>query len=123
MTIHIEGTNQEIFDRVCAHLARQGVRAITNGRCEYRTASGLRCAIGGLLPDDGDYAPFEGTSIEGLIADDLISTEANVSLLEDLQDAHDYSWNAPELRDKLYEIAGAWELDAGAADQIRTWSS
>jgi hypothetical protein len=123
MTIHIAGTDQEIFDRVCAHLARQGERAIEAGRCKYRTPDGLRCAIGGLLPEDADYGPLEGLSIEGLINNGLVSVDVNRELLEQLQQAHDGMYSAAELREELRKIARRFGISPAAVETIQRWDN
>ncbi|MDX2059949.1 MAG: hypothetical protein SFV24_19220 [Gemmatimonadales bacterium] len=58
-------THQEIFTRVYRHLVKQNCQALEAGKtgCQYRTADGLRCAVGSLIPDDL-YQP----SIEGMRA-------------------------------------------------------
>lgn len=55
-------TEQELFDKVVAHLRKQGVKSVENGRCRYRTAEGLKCAIGILIKDE-DYS----TELEGCV--------------------------------------------------------
>lgn len=52
----IDGTRQELFNKVVAHLRRQGKRAVkghgNNFGCSYESSEGLRCGIGALLPED-----------------------------------------------------------------------
>lgn len=50
-------TLQQTFDFVATHLLRQMKRAVRVSRdgnvlCVYRTAEGLSCAVGCLIPDD-----------------------------------------------------------------------
>lgn len=46
-------TRQEALNRVMEHLRKQGKPAVNeSGLCLYRTADGLMCAIGALIPDD-----------------------------------------------------------------------
>lgn len=58
-------TAQEIFNLVSAHLLKQNAQAIEQDgsytNCRYRTSTGLKCAIGCLIPDD-EYDP----RIEGM---------------------------------------------------------
>lgn len=54
---------QKTFDTVVQHLRAQGQQAIVDGSCCYRTADGLKCAVGALIPDEA-YTP----DIEGMIA-------------------------------------------------------
>ena len=43
---------QEGFDKVTRHLLTQGEKAIDeDGYCQYRTSSGLKCAMGCLMSD------------------------------------------------------------------------
>jgi len=126
MTIHIAGTNQEIFDRVCAHLAQQGKRATDGRRCMMQTPDGLRCAIGGLLPDNADFAELDRPrlDIRGLIDKFYISFDANKELLEELQAIHDCDeTSVADLRDWLRETALGLDLKPDAADQITHWEA
>jgi len=61
----------EVFDRIATHLLKQGERAAEAidsdgfGPCMYRTSTGLRCAVGGII-DDASYDPLiEGVGING----------------------------------------------------------
>lgn len=86
-------TKQEIFDKVKKHLLEQGEHAMEDLECRYRTAGGLKCAVGCLIPDK-IYNP----SIEGLMVEDLDPKylpevdpldAGSFGLLEDLQYVHD----------------------------------
>jgi hypothetical protein len=88
-------TNQEIFDKVVNHLLTQGKPAMEDGRCKYRAAGGLRCAVGCLIPD-GVYRPsFEGISVDSvpiLLALSEVGIPRNgdtTELLRKLQRTHD----------------------------------
>lgn len=125
MTIHISGTNQEIFDRVCAHLAQQGRKSKSvMGGCVYRADDGARCAVGCLLPDDAPFASLDNlddTSIRTLIRNGLVSTDPSVDLLAKLQEAHDENETARGLRNHLIDIAFQFSLVPDAAEQIEWW--
>lgn len=58
---------QMIFDVVVAHLIQQNAKALMPndmmGRCAYRGAGGLKCAVGKLIPDDAYNPAMEGTKI------------------------------------------------------------
>jgi len=107
-------SNRLIFDTVKAHLLKQNKRAIHAAihRCMYRTADGLKCAVGCLIPDD-KYVPWiENCAVRGCFARDkdgelvektnltnekfndylkeLGFTLENLPLLAALQDVHDY---------------------------------
>lgn len=61
-------TKQDLFDRVVAHLRKQGEKAVSmQGSCRYRTASGLQCGIGGIIPDDMYDYTFENKPIGALM--------------------------------------------------------
>lgn len=49
-------TSREIFDAVKAHLLAQKRRAteddVYGSKCVFRTANGLKCAVGCLIPDE-----------------------------------------------------------------------
>lgn len=52
-----DATKQQIFDQVARHLLKQNERAVdVEGRCKYRTESGLMCAAGCLISDE-EYTP------------------------------------------------------------------
>lgn len=126
MTIHISGTNQEIFDRVCAHLAQQGRKSkrLSSGGCVYRADDGARCAVGCLLPDDAPFADLDNlddTSIRTLMRNGLISADPPVDLLAKLQEAHDENETVRGLRNHLVDIAFQFSLVPDAAEQIERW--
>ena len=92
-------TNQELYNRVVAHLRAQDCAAkewVThpNGPesnlCRYRTADGKKCAIGCLIPDERYSGTLEGRMVyqqEVLRAAGL--TSKNVTLATRLQRIHD----------------------------------
>ena len=100
---------QEIFDTVARHLQTQNERALHKGLCQYRTADGLKCAVGCLIPDTLYDSCIEGVGIVKLIefdkyklqtdkvttfkkilkALDLLGDE-KLNLLKDLQKVHDH---------------------------------
>lgn len=101
-------TAQEIYDKVCAHLAQQKVRAyvrkdgIVPGRCVYKGEDGKMCAVGCLINFDAfpEAASFDGDVQELLdeyfLADNEpnflpedFSTEQGVDFLGYLQVVHD----------------------------------
>lgn len=68
--------NQEIFDKIVAHLRQQGKKSmmfITNGMtrpemsCAYRGENGTSCAIGCLIPDNEYSSVFEGGRFSGVM--------------------------------------------------------
>jgi hypothetical protein len=124
---------QEIFDTVVNHLAQQGTQSMTQRAddhvdragdgCAYRGDGGTKCAVGCLIPDDAYNPRMENATVISLaerkeLPVDLIE---HVALLSQLQEAHDWSSSRSELILKLSDIAGAYNLDGGAAHNITAW--
>lgn len=83
-------TNQEMFDKVAAHLLTQGKPATLDGNCRYRGADGTKCAIGCLIPDERYEARFEGSSVyEDLVAKAAGITSEQCPFAFELQHIHD----------------------------------
>lgn len=92
-------TKQEVFDKVVAHLRKQGCKSIDADGCLYRGPDGTMCAAGCLI-DDEDYHPFmEGYPIilnletcetGGRAAEAVFQNTEHLDLVLDLQDIHDY---------------------------------
>lgn len=80
-------TRQEIFDKALAHLRVQGCQAIeANTTCLYRTSSGLKCAIGALIPDEVYTPDMEGEAAGfPLIYGTFNGTEKDKYFYTDLQ--------------------------------------
>lgn len=57
---------QKMFDTVAIALRRQGGPSVELGRCKYRGQSGLKCAIGHLMPDAIYHKDMEGVDILAL---------------------------------------------------------
>jgi len=121
---------QEVFNTVRKHLLKQNAKAETwGGSCRYRTAEGLKCAVGCLIASEHYHPDFEGLTptLEGAegdgaegdspisrtkrllraIADSLgipEITSEDASFLKELQSIHDdcvtHKWSA-----KLEEFA------------------
>lgn len=88
-------TKQEIFDTVVRNLHAQGRPAVNSkGHCEYRTADGCKCAVGGLIPDDKYGRSLEGCVVTSpyVLAALPEAMRHHVDLLSDLQAAHDNRW-------------------------------
>lgn len=131
--VPVEMTEQEIFDAVCAHLARQQRPAVdvvgADRMCVYHASDGCKCAVGCLIPD-ALYVP----EIEGLsLSDAAVIGEPELGqllpfivdhggLLNDLQVAHDTAENAVSLRRMLKVTAKARGLKADAADTVQAWT-
>lgn len=117
-------TNQEIFDRVIAHLRKQGEPAFDDeGDCLYRTEINgrvLMCAVGCLIADEHYSENLEGKTIH----DDVEVSEAveasigkvgSWRLLGALQFAHDFQWlnRGPSC---FREVAKKYNLDTSALE-------
>jgi hypothetical protein len=90
-------TNQELFTTVRRHLLKQNAKSIQKQSmltgdtiCLYRHPSGLRCAIGCLIPDDKYKLTMEsiGVSNEDVRLAAGIRDE-QVNLARELQNLHD----------------------------------
>ena len=89
-------TKQDTFDTVFTHLFEQGEKARVEGgeRCLYRTADGLKCAVGCLIPDGQyfhemeDQLPISGGRSNDL-SDLLSHLGHDLELCRDLQQVHD----------------------------------
>jgi hypothetical protein len=99
-------SEQEIFDRVAAHLLTQGVQA-KNSQEDYlyRTNDGLKCAVGCLIDDDAYDPALEGLGVTSdSDALDHALRESNIDtdnprvchLLTDLQRLHDNHPSEPD---------------------------
>lgn len=89
-------TNQEIFDKVVAHLRQQKVRSTERNVCLYRSSIGLKCAVGCLIKDDAYSLDLEGkaaSAIEvrsALLASGVPSDDEDIiNMLRRLQSMHD----------------------------------
>jgi hypothetical protein len=92
---------QKMFNRVVRHVRKQRAAAISeDGRCCYRTPEGLRCGIGGIIPNK-----LYKKTMEGLVADFALTENPKLrlhfqklygvnekwkELMNDLQFAHDH---------------------------------
>lgn len=119
-------TEQEVFDAVCAGLAKQDWRLARSrdGACRYRTAEGLGCAVGVLLDDETAAKCDELTDCwcGGVYGVREVLPEMyheHLALLRDLQIAHDgaQQGDVAELKMRLANTAAAYGLDATAVYQ------
>jgi len=82
-------TNQEAFDKMVAHLRKQGKPAHENGACRYRTESGLMCAVGCLIADAEYKRGMEGMCVDALLPAYGVLQDLDPPLLAEMQDTHD----------------------------------
>ena len=111
-------TNQEIFDKVCEHLMKQGCKSIENdtGLCRYRGPNGLKCAAGIFIPDE----LYNRNRMEGFSFDNISSlgevhrfhafTDAQLSFIAKLQGIHD-AWLVTHWSRQLITFANANALN------------
>lgn len=92
-------TRQELFDKVCNHLLKQGKRSITDPITDYHRhygMAGMKSAIGCLIPPEHYNKAFEYIRLPYLLhlrclhPDLKALFEINLDLLLELQLAHDY---------------------------------
>jgi hypothetical protein len=109
-------TNQEIFDKVSAHLLQQNKPAMEDGECYYRTSDGLSCAVGCLIAPEVYSEGLEGQGAAALalraaLRDSGIEpTDKTLTLLSALQHLHDSS-GPHRWPEELPKIAKAFDLE------------
>lgn len=114
-------TAQEIFNIVWDHLiTKASPKATIIGetgatRCVYRTPEGAKCAVGALVTDE-ECVNWGLISVRNLYEEDCLPARLieHVSLLEDLQGAHDVSYSQEDRRVNLAGIASHWGLEVPA---------
>lgn len=97
----------DLFDFIATHLIKQGKPAMDGEEgddtviCAYLSPTGLKCAIGAIIPKTRYLEDFEGFLIEELLLFEDVLKETTLSalmtgeddilsdLLSDLQDIHD----------------------------------
>jgi hypothetical protein len=94
----IELTNQQVVDKVYAHLKEQGKPARDfTGQCFYRGPGGTRCAVGCLIPPRFYNPQMENKNIDSIVFQTTFGDlfpKKQISLLNQLQLIHD-NWMAP----------------------------
>lgn len=127
-------TNQEIYDKVCDHFAKQGRQSVdaVDNACMLRGDNGTSCAVGCLIADE-DYDPKMemrmGNGV-GMFFDDypdvakkIGNTKENIELLDALQTAHDFAKNRDNIVGRLMEIAYRFGLTNGPEQAIVKWDT
>lgn len=107
---------QEILNTVYKHLKTQGEPAIdSEGVCTYRTYSGLKCAIGCLIPDNIYNPVFEGRGVIALYKENLLEpifpgiTEEEIAFLHRMQEIHDSFFDT--LDEKFKTLCEDYDLE------------
>ena len=115
-------TDQELFDKVAAHLLKQGVRAESQfaGGCAYRGENGTKCAAGVLIADEHYSDVLEGgKAIDAIVTLALKRSgveESQLDLVHALQMIHD-AVPPPGWKDELRNLAGLFRLSTAVLEQ------
>ena len=119
-------TEQEIFDRVARHLLTQGREAQDHNKingayvCRYKTADGLMCAIGCLIPPENYSEAMEGKRVmhnEVYSRLPKLAEEVRANLLVSLQAIHDGSFPIVWKRE-LEGLGKRLELDTKVLEEF-----
>ena len=114
-------TDQEIFNKVLAHLREQGRPAeLEPGSCAYRAADGATCAVGCLIPDHAYDPCIEGSTLVELafragggVPDEALT--ANSVLLDEVLARSGIAWRQYPLLRELqiaHDLCLSGEMDA-----------
>jgi len=120
-----ETTEQELFDHVVKHLAKQKVKsANSSNRCLYR-AGELSCAVGACFSDHYyDEEMDTGFRAELLINKFFPEAKHLITLSRKLQVYHDRpSHGADNLQRDLKGLAREHDLDYSLVETITEWES
>ena len=102
---------QEVFSRVTTHLRTQGEKSMMpNGseRCAYKSESGLKCAVGCLIPDSEYLPTFEYMGVREIPVFEGWD-KRTLRLMYETQCIHDHSH--PHEWDKLlHSVANTYDL-------------
>jgi hypothetical protein len=102
-------TKQQAFDIMWKGLTSQGWNSsIEAGVCQYRTYTGLKCAIGHLIPDD-IAQQWEGRSVGTLVEVEDLSPR-NRKFYERAQEVHDGSSNPNNMQARFRALAVQFNL-------------
>ena len=125
-------TKQEIYDKVCKHLAKQKTRAGDDISCQYRDDAGKKCAVGCLIPYHVWKKEVDANGLNaGSDVSDLCAGSGwakrnlgrHEELLMELQGAHDQGYTNDEwLRERMIQIAKQFRIKPGAEQAIKTWN-
>lgn len=112
------------------HLLKQGRPAMENGHCRYRTQDGLKCAIGGLIPD-AKYEPafdsldavkFYAMPLETLLErvfgihdQDVLTAASHIQVVHDFWARQEKRYMKMGVNDLDRDAAG-WREEVGAED-------
>ena len=104
-------TNQQAFDKAATHLFTQKAYAHNiEGSCVYKAESGLKCAVGCLIPDSEYQSWFEGKKALTIAHNVPALSGVSTDLLRTLQVIHD-SRELGEWFEGLERLAVRFRLD------------
>lgn len=112
-------TLQEIFDKSVGQIIKQGVLSRkANGMCAYRGDGGMKCAVGALMDDEtaeeaDALDPEYGADIWSVVEAGLLKgfDRDELTLMYDLQDAHDGAFDISSFKDRAERIAKQHRLE------------
>lgn len=115
---------QELFNRVYLGLAKQGFKQSGETysseheqeprfACRYRGDEGMKCAVGFLLTDEAYSEVLEGHAVSNDVVQEAVCTSLGIeelnctlyTLLQKLQQIHDYSASPEVMREDLHAYA------------------
>jgi len=128
-------TQQQVFDRMVAHLAEQKRRCFYGGSCLYRGPNGMKCIIGSLISDASVERIASVSMLSAtVLADEVWGIVKYELALEDMeaveaakfyrhmQRAHDNSKDLKGLKDSLKGVAKDYGLKSKSVSSIKEWS-
>lgn len=104
-------TNQQIFDAVVEHAAKQYERAIEvdGSKCVYLAEDGNKCFVGALIETTNYSTHMEGKGVDALCFSGLIE-HTQTRLLMALQQIHDGAMPS-QWADRLIRTGDKHQLD------------
>ena len=89
----MDNPHQRLFDNAAKGLIAQGQPAINHNSklCAYRTATGLKCAIGHSISDDQYYPDMEEQPLYTILPKIGFPNDETLAFALELQKAHDHT--------------------------------
>lgn len=112
-------TEQEVFNRIAAHLLTQNVRSLdSHGNCMYRGPAGLKCAAGIFIPDSRYCSSLENIGCSAKVIKNVMEPEVvgAIDLIREAQSIHDY-YDPCEWAEKLKTLAAEFNLNTDIIKQ------
>ncbi len=92
---------QETFDFVVGNIRKQGKPSRKGDTCLYRSPDGCRCSAGWCIPDEKYRPEMEGHNVFALSNQWRCFQGYDITLLVELQRAHDKAAECPSVSDFL----------------------